>query len=545
MGSATRCHFVNPKYDELHGQPCYPSLDAPARSARTSRIVALNPLRAASVTEAAAAAGVPAVIIPGGGVVEGGAAAAAMQAEVGRDRARARHRARRPELHGRHRPGRQQPRPTSATSRRTCRAAASPGSPSRARSPTRSSSPGSRVGFSRIISCGSEVVLDVCDYLAYCLDDPETNSVILFVEGFKRPERFLALADRALELGKPIMAVKVGPQRAGAGRRRRPLRVARGRGPGDRCGARRGRRHPLRGPRRAARDGRAGRGHRAGPGRSRRPRPDRGRDGLDRRGVAHRRPSAGRPGVDLPPIPAAARAAILAALPTMGYIGNPLDPWGAADPATAYGAAFEAMAASGRVRRRWCIVHDFPYRSLPSEVATANEVTAQLLAATARPARDPAGLRLADVGRAATRDQGPARRAGRRGAAPARRPSRRSRAIASVARWEGRRDLRREGRAVAGGLAGARRGPTSATARTRRRCPPAPDRLERACPSATAWPSLGDAGIAVTDATFVPDAASAVAAARRFGRPVALKLEATGLTHKSDHGGVVARARGR
>ena len=69
---------------------------------------------------------------------------------------------------------------------------------------------GNRVGFSRIISCGSEVVLDVCDYLAYCLDDPETSSVILFVEGFKRPERFLALADRALELGKPIMAVKVG-----------------------------------------------------------------------------------------------------------------------------------------------------------------------------------------------------------------------------------------------------------------------------------------------------------------------------------------------
>ena len=69
---------------------------------------------------------------------------------------------------------------------------------------------GSRVGFSRIIGCGSEVVLDVCDYLAYCLDDPETHSVILFLEGFKRPERFLALADQALELGKPIMVVKVG-----------------------------------------------------------------------------------------------------------------------------------------------------------------------------------------------------------------------------------------------------------------------------------------------------------------------------------------------
>ena len=70
----------------------------------------------------------------------------------------------------------------------------------------------------------------------------------------------------------------------------------------------------------------------------------------------------------------------------MGYIGNPLDPWGAADPATAYGAAFEAMAASGAYDVL-VLVHDFPYRSLPSEVATANEVTGALLAATARPTR--------------------------------------------------------------------------------------------------------------------------------------------------------------
>ena len=69
---------------------------------------------------------------------------------------------------------------------------------------------GTRIGFSRIIGAGSEVVLDVCDYLAYCLDDPETDAIILFVEGFKRPERFLALADHALALGKPILAVKVG-----------------------------------------------------------------------------------------------------------------------------------------------------------------------------------------------------------------------------------------------------------------------------------------------------------------------------------------------
>src|SRR4029078_10490194 len=101
-----------------------------------------------------------------------------------------------------------------------------------------------------------------------------------------------------------------------------------------------------------------------------------------------------RTGLDLPPVPPSARAGILEALPPMGYIGNPLDPWGAADPGAAYGAAFESMAASGAYDVL-VLVHDFPYRSLPSEVDTANEVTAALLAATAdRPGILPAYVSL-------------------------------------------------------------------------------------------------------------------------------------------------------
>ena len=81
MESATRCYFVNPRYDELYGQPCYPSLDALPERPDTV-LVALNPLRAAAVTEEAAQAGIASVIIPGGGVVEGGEAAAQMQRDV-------------------------------------------------------------------------------------------------------------------------------------------------------------------------------------------------------------------------------------------------------------------------------------------------------------------------------------------------------------------------------------------------------------------------------------------------------------------------------
>src|SRR2546426_351085 len=90
---------------------------------------------------------------------------------------------------------------------------------------------------------------------------------------------------------------------------------------------------------------------------------------------------APRTGIDLPDVPAATRERLLDDLPTLGYIGNPLDPWGATEPAAAYAAAFGAFAESGAYDVL-AIVHDFPYRSLPSEIETASQVTDQLLRAT-------------------------------------------------------------------------------------------------------------------------------------------------------------------
>ncbi len=436
MGSATRCHFVNPKYDELHGQPCYPSLEALPETPDIA-VVALNPLRAASVTEAAAAAGVPAVVIPGGGVVEGGEAAAAMQLEVAaiaREHGLA--------LLGPNCMGVIDLVSNSATyigdvspylPRGGVAGIAQSGSVSDAFVHS-----GNRIGFSRIISCGSEVVLDVCDYLAYCLDDPETSSVILFLEGFKRPERFLALADRALELGKPIMAVKVGHSDqaqaaavAHTGSLAGETRVTDA--ALEAAGVIRCRdldelletAELVEGVRRT--------GRRVGRGRTGVVTVSTGEASL----IADLVPATG---LDLPPITGTARRAILEALPTMGYIGNPLDPWGAADPSVAYGAAFEAMAASGAYDVL-VLVHDFPYRSLPSEVNTANEVASELLAATAdRPGILPIYVSLTSgepppetktlldtVGGGAPL---------LRGAVPA------FRAIAEVAAWEGRHDRR-------------------------------------------------------------------------------------------------------
>jgi acyl-CoA synthetase (NDP forming) len=538
MHSDVRCHFVNPKYDELLGQPCYPSLEAlPERP--DIALVALNPLRAATVTQAAADAGIPAVIIPGGGVVEGGAAAAAMQAEVA-DIAR---------RHGMALVG---PNCMGVIDL-TVNAASyigdvSPYLPRGGVAGIAQSGSvtdafvqsGSRVGFSRIISCGSEVILDVCDYLAYCLDDPETTSVILFLEGFRRPERFLALADRALELGKPIMVVKVG--------RSEQARAAAIAHSGSLAGEARVTDAALdaAGVIRCADldelletaelvEGirRTGRG--IGRGRTGVVTVSTGEASL----IADLAPSVG---LDLPPIPAAARTQILDALPTMGFIANPLDPWGAADAATAYGAVFEAMAVSDAYDVL-VQVHDFPYRSMAAELATADEVARALLDATRdRPWLLPVYVSLTSGDpppetKAVLDEQG--------GGAPLLRGARAAfQAIGSVARWTRLRDAR------------AARGPwrSSWTAL-------AADRtaygLDDSAPSGEAPPpgrALGEreslellrhAGLSVTPAVAVRDVDGAVEAARPLaGHAVALKIDAPELAHKSDLGLVRLGLRG-
>lgn len=541
MGSETRCHFVNPKYESLYDQPCYPSLEAlPERP--DVAIVALNPLRAATVTQAAADAGIPAVIIPGGGVVEGGEAAAVMQADVARiarDHGLA--------LVGPNCMGVIDLVANAATyigdvspylPRGGVAGIAQSGSVTDAFVHS-----GSRVGFSRIISCGSEVVLDVCDYLAYCLDDPETSSVILFVEGFKRPERFLALADRALELGKPILAVKVGRSTqaqaaaiAHSGSLAGETRVTDA--ALDAAGVIRctdldellETAELVEGVRRT--------GRRVGRGRTGVVTVSTGEGSL----IADLAPVTG---VDLPPIPPEARTQILAALPTMGYVGNPLDPWGAADPPTAYAAAFEAMAVS-EAYDVLVLVHDFPYRSAPSEVATANDVTLQLLAATReRPWLMPVYVSLTSG------EPPPETKAvldGQGGGAPLLRGALEAfRAIAGVARWEDRRarrltagPWRPEWRALAGSRIsyGADESPDA------RASGPGPGTTRRILSELESLALLRDAGLHVIDAEAAADVDDAVEAARRAGTDVALKLDALGLAHKADIGAVALGLRG-
>lgn len=66
------------------------------------------------------------------------------------------------------------------------------------------------LGFSHLIASGNEADLEVADYVEYLLDDAGTDVVLLFVEGFKNPRRFVEVAEQALRRGKPIVLMKMG-----------------------------------------------------------------------------------------------------------------------------------------------------------------------------------------------------------------------------------------------------------------------------------------------------------------------------------------------
>ena len=71
------------------------------------------------------------------------------------------------------------------------------------------------IGFSYAISSGNEVSLDLVDYLSFLVDDPDTKVITLMVEGIRRPNEFMAVAERALGKSKPILVVKLGRSEMG------------------------------------------------------------------------------------------------------------------------------------------------------------------------------------------------------------------------------------------------------------------------------------------------------------------------------------------
>ncbi|MFO8033655.1 MAG: acetate--CoA ligase family protein [Candidatus Bipolaricaulota bacterium] len=69
---------------------------------------------------------------------------------------------------------------------------------------------GRGLGYSLLVSSGNEAVLDSTDYIAHMLEDSGVDVVLAFIEQFRRPDRLFRVAQRAAELDKPLVVLKVG-----------------------------------------------------------------------------------------------------------------------------------------------------------------------------------------------------------------------------------------------------------------------------------------------------------------------------------------------
>jgi acetyltransferase len=72
------------------------------------------------------------------------------------------------------------------------------------------------IGFSYVISTGNEMDLEASEYIHFLLHDPQTDVIAVFLEGLRNIEHFMAVADEALEMGKPIIVLKVGRTEVGS-----------------------------------------------------------------------------------------------------------------------------------------------------------------------------------------------------------------------------------------------------------------------------------------------------------------------------------------
>ncbi|MBC7780880.1 MAG: CoA-binding protein, partial [Proteobacteria bacterium] len=71
------------------------------------------------------------------------------------------------------------------------------------------------VGFSYVFSTGNEVNISSLEMMTYLIERPEVEVLVTYMEGVTDGRALLALGDRALALGKPILVWKVGNTRAG------------------------------------------------------------------------------------------------------------------------------------------------------------------------------------------------------------------------------------------------------------------------------------------------------------------------------------------
>jgi len=207
---------VNPRYTEIDGLTCYPSIAA-LPEVPDAAIILLGPERANQAVAELAAMGTPAAIVLAGGYGEAGEEGIARQQAL--QKARGDMRILGPNTIGL----------INLTQGITLSASGALDQEAlRAGNIAVISQSGgilgsllsrgaaAGIGFSKLVATSNEVDLDVADFVDYLVEDDATEVIALYLEGLRDTEKFSRAALKARAAGKPIVVFKVGRSEAGA-----------------------------------------------------------------------------------------------------------------------------------------------------------------------------------------------------------------------------------------------------------------------------------------------------------------------------------------
>lgn len=215
-GYAGEIHLINPKRDEIDGRPCLKSIDELPVGVDAAVLAIPGPAVLPAV-HALAARGVGGAIIFSAGFAEGGEEGLAAQAEVARIAAAHGMVVEGPNCLGMVNYAAGVPltfvetpvldlagKPTVGIVSQSGAMAVVLGTTLMAKG----------LGITVSVSTGNEAASGVEDYLEHLLVDPATPAVGMIVEQFRKPARFLALAEQARAAGKHIVLLHPGTSSA-------------------------------------------------------------------------------------------------------------------------------------------------------------------------------------------------------------------------------------------------------------------------------------------------------------------------------------------
>ena len=212
FGYQGRVYPVNPKYTEMHGLACYPSVSAVPKPCDVA-LIALGARHVPGVIEECGRAGIPFALVLSAGFSEVGEKGALLQAQLVEAVRTSGVRVNGPNCLG------MLNLPKGVRNGFGGTLMLKSLKPGPIAMVTQSGGFGLGavaiaadygVGFSYAISTGNEADLTALDWLEAVIEMPDVEIAVAFLEGIGDGRRLIAIGERALELGKPILAWKVG-----------------------------------------------------------------------------------------------------------------------------------------------------------------------------------------------------------------------------------------------------------------------------------------------------------------------------------------------